>query len=1197
MWNSVWLGTDTLVSFTALFIAMLLATVLLFCLSQARRGFPVEGTSTTSQYGWQYGPTAVLTVVLALWTQVDSANKILMPWKELRMGPAAPSKSILVEYMTPDTVTAVWKAVHQRHWPVAVSIIGTLLIQVATIFSTGLFDLEPTITHSNGVPLTIANAFDGRDFYLTNTSSNINSDPTILYYGVRFQGLSSSTGVDVDRGLVVPGFEPRDKARSSNATTYTSTVDGAQAHLDCEYRTNINATSANLPWWSVLGTFWVLNITTPSCNITNVIVAEGPEHNYYRQKNATQAYEGYFADYICDPRIDYSFFEQPSPSNSSVEHRIVMTMADLRFSPHNSSLTQPATLYLNNLTVAICKASYSIGQYETSYTGNSARVKSMETTPVSSVSSTISEIPGFSAKDLGAAVQRSLERTYLGPGGQDWVLSQEVSTFYQILSALNGNVSIGEFMDPQRLISSGTEAFNGLASQLIHTYKMKPSNTTAEGSSTRQEDRLWARTLSVAFMCTSFGLLAGLSLLLLLIRPWDVAPCDPAPISTTASVLASSPQVRSLLSGLGAARSKQIRQRVSPFAFQSRVTEEKEVPSFIVEPIGDSAAEELFRPPTTSLPQKWWAPASVTWWFQALAVGAPLAFVAVLETVQRKSDRDSGFVDVNSHAFANTHALATCILAPWMALQRGNAPASRSLTLNLTSRLVPHRLYLSLKTASVVSAWLPVAVSGLYIVVDMNNLFYSDGNAGTIISLWTYDDLVFNTMQTQDFEVGNVSPGTQIPLSATLQAVRPSLNCTVVPQEWTRPVWDEWSNTQVTDGKVVMVLNTTVPSMCEKKLQPNISAFYWAQTFELPKDSTPAYFGHTSVLSWSPNGGLKGNGPINTDVNLPEAYTYDSDGVTDDVVGGWGCPSLAVTVGRGSATEHKSRKGNMTSTSYEYDVDVTTVMCFQNFETVAVHTSLQIPSLGVMDARAPPVPDESTARYLANDLPHVANSTVFEFAANTPLLTLTSATGAPGGNRTTTVLSPDGGPLARPQRRRRLRDLPRHVHRRVAAAHILPRRPVPSWPPRAACLRGTWRGQALSSAMRRSTGDDDDDDDEDAASTVDTVRVPGRRRLRLRQQRGPKTALQAMQAPCSFAGAAPRLAEGELCSRGIVHVGAEWWWWWWRRQKEGGRGGGGGNRGSLTTRRSSSVFDGWRFSLGWWESWGRVEAFCGCWPR
>lgn len=424
-----------------------------------------------------------------------------------------------------------------------------------------------------------------------------------------------------------------------------------------------------------------------------------------------------------------------------------MTLVDLRFSTRDPLRSGPAYFYLNNLTVAVCKAGYTMGDYDVTYMdGLDGQSKPWTANKVSTSSS---EIPGFSSVQLGAAVQSSLDQTYLGTGGQDWVLSEQVPSFYQILSAMNGNVSIGHFMEPQRLIDSATEAFNGVAAQLIHRHMMKPSNTTSSGSLLYQEDRLWVRALSVGFMAAAFISLAGVSTILLFFRPWDVVPSDPGSIGATALILAESSTLRRLLSGLGAARLSQIRNKLSPYSFRSVISPGPRT-TFTVVPTedGKSIADQEAPNGNSSQSEHWWVPSAVKWWFQLIAIVLPLIMIAVLEVIQRLSDQHNGFVDLGSNGFATTHGFSTyvpaviafivasmfasmqlsvCILAPWMALHRGSAPASRSLFLNLTNRLAPYRMFLAYKNgnlgeilimvATFLAAWLPILVSGLYITV------------------------------------------------------------------------------------------------------------------------------------------------------------------------------------------------------------------------------------------------------------------------------------------------------------------------------------------------------------------------------------------------------------------------------------------------------------------------------------------------
>ncbi|KAJ3562498.1 hypothetical protein NPX13_g8549 [Xylaria arbuscula] len=907
LWNSVWLRTKLLISFVVLFVVLFVVTIILYVVSEKNHGLSAE--DATRQYGWRYGPTAFLAVVLSLWTQIDYSSKILTPWQEMRRGPTDASRSVLVDYISPPMVIVWWRALKSRHWAVTASISGILLIQLATVFSTGLFVLQPTTLSMDDVPITVKSSFNGSDFRLTNSSTTVETGPSLLYYGSQVNGLATPPGVDISRGLVVPDLTPSDKFNAVNGTNYTAIVPGAEASLECEYLPGLNGTKTSLPWWSILGAFFVLNIETPTCNISNIIVGEGPDHNIYHQPDATQAYMAYFGDYLCDPSIDYSYYENlPDPSNTTVEHRIVMTVADLRFSPYDPYSAGPAYIYMENLTVAVCKSGYAMGDYEVTYKdGIDGQSKSWMANEIST--SEEEEIPGFSSEQLGAAVQSSLDQTYLGTGGQDWVLTKQVPTFYQILSAMNGNVSIGHFMDYDKLISSATDAFKGISAELISNQMMKLSKSSVSGSILYQEDRLWVRALSVGFMAGAFLLLAGLTAVLLIFRPRNVVPSDPGSIGATALILAESSALRSLLSGLGAARTREVKQKLSSYHFRSVIAPGPQK-TFTVVPTehGQPTDSKGTRDDSPAQSEHWWVPSAARLWFQLLAITLPLIIIAVLEVIQRLSDKNNGFVDLGSGGFATTHGFATyipavvafivatmftsmqlavCILSPWLALHRGSAPASRSLFLNLINRLAPHRIFLAFKNgnmgevlimiATFLAAWLPILVSGLYVTVPatsshtvslaqsdlfdfkLNNLFYDDNLAGTIAGLiaykglaypkWTYDDLAFNTLDATGLPT-DTSADEEVPFVAKMQATRPSLTCEVVSPDLMKARWDSQASQSllVTDDAVALNLTSQVPWMCETP-RGNTTSLSWFQGFALPADGSPIYFGHASVLT------------------------------------------------------------------------------------------------------------------------------------------------------------------------------------------------------------------------------------------------------------------------------------------------------------------------------------------------------------
>ncbi|KAI1815765.1 hypothetical protein GGS20DRAFT_584201 [Poronia punctata] len=1057
MWNSIWLRVDVL------------------------NHHGVSTTDATKEYGWRYGPTAVLTIVLGLWFQVDYSNKILTPWREMRQDGTPADRSLLLDYVSPYILTV-------REWNPKTLFLSSPSPDLnplaregpLTVFSTGLFVLESTLLEKE-VPASVLGSFNGSDFHLSNISSSIDASSTILYYGTR-----------------------------------------------------------------------------------------------------------------------------------------------TRF--------------------GVCKAGYVTGDYEASYekttTGGDHTVRT------SFIEDSPSTIPGLPPVLLGAAVQSSLDQAYLGTGGQDWVLSQQVPAFYQILSAMNGNVSIGHFMEPQRLIDSGTEAFNGLAAQLIHRHMLKPSNTTVDGLALYYENRLLVRPLSVGFMGACFLLLAGLSVALVFIGPRDVVPCDPGSIGATALVLAESSALRGLLAGQGPARTRQIRQKLAPYHFRTMVTPGP--PStFTVEPA------EHGRPMTSPSPEsdtdypsksekKWWGPASSKWPFQFTTVLFLLLLIVLLEVIQHISDQRQGFTSLRTDGFSTTHAFATyipavvaflvssalasmqltvCILVPWLALHKGSAPASRSLFLNLTNRLAPHRMLIALQSGNIgvllftiatsLAAALPILVSGLYVQTAIttyiplavkqtdifnfkqNNLFFEDNLAGTVTGLiafnnlsypeWTYGDLAFNKLDVPDAPEHMFSAGDPW-FTTKVQAIRPSLSCNVVSLDRMTTSWSDMEQYYGPGHKteeIIMTLNTTVPWMCEHPVG-NTTEVEWLQRFLMPKNGSHVYFGQASALGWGP-GGLQGDGAYDTDFNHPMATAITGE-YAEDWVGGYGCPSFAVTVGKGFATRKVKTTKNHTSFDFDIDIDVASIMCFQHLESVDTDVTLSLSSLGKIPTDHPPVPDESTARYLVNKLSNYTGR-IFEFPLNNFLLTLSYGTGdittvAEGSARPINPTSLDQAVrfLATANKSLPIESLAGHRNAQnlIEASNRLYKQYMP---------------QAINSNMRTKDLNTRVSTPDSVAARVKPARftaqvhVPGQ--LRLRQQAAPKLAMQIVLAvmivftvaggillrgidkvvphnPCSIAGRASLFADGEVSTRRLVPYGAEWL-----------------TEAQLKTAR---IYDGWMFSLGWWES-------------
>ncbi|UKZ53144.1 hypothetical protein TrVGV298_006935 [Trichoderma virens] len=1133
LWAPIWLSRVALIAFAVTFLLMLLATALLYHFSEQDNGISVQREA--NHYAWKYGPTAVLVVVGALWRQVDFANKILMPWEELRTGPSSADKTLLLDYISPLLPVGLWMSIKNRHWSVTISIIGQLLILGTTVFSTGLLILEPTQMSKSDQKFQLSSKFQLNQSMDPRLAWSVGPGPAQTYYGINFYGLRYPPGTAED--IVVPEFQAPSMAATN--LEYTMTTDGLKVNYDCELLPLTNGTTVFMPWRSINGPFIVANVTTKDCNIKGVTLAAGPDHDYYHDRNATQNYQAQFAAYPCNADFDFSrqFIPQNNLSlglqvyNTSRDIRIFMSVVDLRISPYNVSVSSPRYMYLHNVTSALCKPSYELGHFDV---GVPNAVNGSAHALFSAPADAQNVLKTFPQGSLAMGVESTTDNWNLGNGGVDYVLSATVPTFFQLMSKKAGVESIRSFMDPNLLLSTGSDVFKGIATQVLHEIIVQPANRTATGSITYVEQRLRVKALSTSFMCSFLGLLVILSVGMIFARPSFAAPDQPGSTLSMATLLAATSTTR----------------------------------------------------------------------FLALAICLPLLVIASLEIVQHFSDINDGFMSISqssSLAFATYIPSAVALgvaslyaamemmaatFAPYAPLKRGKASAERTITLSLVGQLLPRAFYLSLRTknfavaialfATFIGSFLSIIVSGLYSAIsvpivqnitlyqrdtfnfDNADLSLSDNEATAIDNLveylglnstkWTTGDLVFNTLHQNAISTTNSS--VNVPLTINIPAVRPSLNCTTIPNDdrkvtivnqestpgsiFLMPGQSNFVTPQ--EGYVWIGLNTTMryADWCETAPHGMKREEPWMQYFLLPNDTSMAYVGKGSILTWG-SGLVGGDGALDTNPSTGVA----GNGVhqTDN-----GCPTFAVTLGLMQLK--KSGKGSKAKIT-GFEQDLATLVCYQNIEQVMANVTWQLPQFS-FDPNQLPTTNEGTAKLLKTN----RSSERFPFLPNAWLNGLSSPLfnqTVPGPNNTNytnnyidsfiqaLVMTKNGRPVDELAGAKNVDNLRNATQR----------------------LYGDYMAQAISLNMR----DNSTSGNGPSLPTFDGV-VTSSGHQRLQQNRGPKIALQVVLGvmiacgiatrlllpvrdvlphnPCSIAGAATLMAGGEMVSRLATPSTSEW---------------------------------------------------------
>ena len=864
-----------------------------------------------------------------------------------------------------------------------------------------------------------------------------------IFYGTHFKGLDFPAGTSDDVLVAELAAPPGD----FTGLEYLVTTDGLTVNFDCDILPITNGTQADIPWESILAPFWVANITIPGCHIQGVTLAEGPDHDYFHDPHATQDYQAQFVVYPCNLDLDFSrdpletAKQQNMVANTSADQRVFMSVADLRYSPEILKDDKPPTseyMYLHGVTAVLCTPSYTLSQYDVQRASAINGSAIAEKAAVGRRRDQGSQIEGLPPAALAMATEYGTSQWYLGTGGRDYKLSEEVPTFFQLMEMLSGDDTIGAYMDADHMIDVGSRVFKGIGTQVLSEIGTRPHNGTITGRITYTENRLVVKGLSTGFMCSFLALLAFLSIGMVFVRPHSATPSHPGSVASAAALLASSPRFCETLIHSEAAHLAHIHTRLDKFRFQSVIGTGPE-PTFSIEPIQLQEGQSFYRPPDDGMENiSWWRPMSSTTWFLSLAIALPLILIALLQVIQHLSDTNNGFVNITDSGATplityipaavalgvaglyGALAFMAAVFSPFATLKRGRATPQRSIYMNLVGKLLPNAAALSIKAryfavlaallGSFLGEFLPILVSGLYTTEDTvqkhdvtvhqqdafnfenSALSVEDNQASAIDSLveyltlgsplWTYNSLVFNHFGQSNVSIQN-SSATSTTLRATVPAVRAKLNCSVVSEESRRMTYintDQEENEESSlpgSGKIY-------------EPRPGYVLVGFNTTFDGPSICERFPRSNKSDVTWMqyywlPYDNSPGYiGEATTMIYEPGFLIGDGAADTDPdsgefgangfSTGGYGCPTFAVTLGEARAVSTRV-SSNVTSWNVEYELS--TIMCYQNVEQVETKTTWELPQYN-FDKSNPPEPDNSTTKLLKT----AAGSERFEFTVN-----------------------------------------------------------------------------------------------------------------------------------------------------------------------------------------------------------------------
>ncbi|KAI0454763.1 hypothetical protein F5B21DRAFT_474184 [Xylaria acuta] len=755
-WRPPWLRKLALFAFMALFIVLSVGLILMWYLVNRYNGIPL--TLTTNHYAWTYGPTAILTVIVSLWRQVNYCAMINQPWHELHHGPQDAAKTVLLDYVWPLQVVSFVAALKNRHPVVATTILIFTLLKLVMVISTTLFVLGDR-SSSQGIHGRLLTKFDAAKYLNSTRSGNnyiVTSDPAWDYLDLQQQYRDTVPPLALSTAFTNYSISSELPGGAGKASIQ---VDVFQANVTCEVATV--DWSQDRPAKS-----FNLTLNTPSCNIGRIEVEACSSENAVDCTSGAKYFWGarYFeSGWVGCTGQGYAAVDFDNIRATTNEYRLAIVAIESDLTRVSEQEIWPGKLAVSVRRIAAvsCSLEYLINK-------GVAHGPAFDTNKIDSLQITDgvqSQISNLTNVEVLGAIFISASNASTLPSYDSITLMYNGCLDLLGLLAHSRTITLNTF-DPLLNISSlqtrAEEILAGLSHHLMRRYFLLTDDTATSGSVDYTEQKLYTRAVA---LWTMVGLLVIISCLVIVVVAYGeqrVAPQSPATLATAAYTISRSPAMGKLLGESNAIRLSEIRKTLANYHFVT-VRDRSGMPR--VEAVAVTRQEALPKPPNWLL-RKWksiswkntkqpadskpknksaWMPYSSRSHGIALTMLLPTTAIAALEILWYLSENNERFVTIPSDSSIAAYAIrysstatvlvistlfnaldfAIATMTPFSALAAGDATAERTMFFTIVGDLPPVALYkatyhlhigaaLSL-IASTVGSLLTIAISGLWL--------------------------------------------------------------------------------------------------------------------------------------------------------------------------------------------------------------------------------------------------------------------------------------------------------------------------------------------------------------------------------------------------------------------------------------------------------------------------------------------------
>ncbi|KAK8880092.1 hypothetical protein PGQ11_001386 [Apiospora arundinis] len=984
-WNPFPLSRLFLIPFALVLTALTTALIVLRYVSEKNQGFTL---STHNSYLWTYSPTAVLVCAVSGWQQIEYWCKLLQPWKGLRNGPTTASNSVLLDYISPNVFSSLWRAGKLRHISALVALLGGLLLKLVIVASTGLLYPIPTFTPMQNITLEALSTFNST----SNIHDFISLKESALDYGayaLTAQNLPLPDGLQPN--LAFQKFAlPKNTTLNTTEFKIQSVVDVFVPQFHCESATVspfdlVGGRKTSSPATLVFG----LNSTVswPSC----VPSTKNEFHHYF-----SFDYSAWNKSDMLIPRQLYGQTDLISCKATAGAGGLhggpldddqlgLFSMLDVRYNQSSvpgaviqagrNNVTGLWVLQVVSITSVVCNATYTMGKTRVSYNFTQGFPKFAVDTP--KIAFDDRSVAGFTKRMFGYRLFFDMDMAKLMTGNylSNSMDESAPNPFWRMMAIVNDNsTSYVAFVEnPLKIIGVAPAVLGHLAGQVANHYAVVDTSHPLEGQISFPETRLIIDGLSFYMMLAGLLLTVAGSVIILFNHPHDVAPCHVGTLSGSGVLLSRSNEFRRVIRSCLGENFKSSLQNYMFISEPSNAGDE----SIVIFP-RNKLPNELTRvddePGIRNSSHRWWRPFILKpAAFVAMSL-LPVSLFVTLEVLQHLSARPDGIAtSINPEGylvtfgtkilpssiftivslFYDSFSFNVLLFAPFCRLRKQATKASTTLDDCLLDKIGPHAFYVALRhrhwaaalsvLAGFAGALFPIFVSGLYkfeVVpgplsmtterVETFNPMWSDslshdGGAAALLTSFEMLNLSFPGLTNEEFAL----PRFQLS-EPDMRRVQNSSN-PVISLRLPALRGDlscTMAEVKVDDNERNLTINGTsrAPLGCEAAGQ----LIQWSLSFRKGISySKSQWIGKMQDLHVQyPVGDIRGSG----ERDMP--HTQDNPA---------GCPTLAFTFGS---------KENLS--------EFTAMICTQLMAEVSVEAAISIPEQRLISA----VPDESTVRYL-----------------------------------------------------------------------------------------------------------------------------------------------------------------------------------------------------------------------------------------